>query len=157
MATPSGMERTDSWLACQTAGHVCALPLGGIVETMRPLPVEAFPKAPAFVAGMAIIRGEPTPVVDMRALMGEPAAASGRFVTVKIGRRVVALAFDTILGVHRLNKTRATDLPPLLKSVADDTISQVTTRDTALFMFFESSRIFPPGLIENLMLEKAAG
>ena len=124
---------------------------------MRPLPIEAFPKAPAFVAGMAIIRGEPTVVVDMRGLLGEPAAASGRFVTVKIENRIVALAFDAVLGVHRLNRTHAIDLPPLLKSVADNTISQVTTRDTALLMFFESSRIFPPGLIENLMTEKAAG
>lgn len=137
--------------------HVCALPLSGLVETMRPLPVEAFPKAPAFVRGMAIIRGEPTVVVDMRALMGEQWAESGRFVTVKIGNRIVALAFDAVLGVHRLNKARAIDLPPLLKSVADDTISQVTTRDAALLMFFESSRIFPPGLIENLVTQKVAG
>jgi purine-binding chemotaxis protein CheW len=146
----------EAWLVCQTAAHVCALPLTSVVETMRPLPVETFPKAPAFVAGMAIIRGEPTAVVNMRALMGEPPASSERFVTVKIGGRAVALAFDAILGVHRLNKTRAIDLPPLLKSVAEDTISQVTTRDSALLMFFESSRIFPPGLIENLAMEKVA-
>ena len=144
------------WLACQVAQHICALPLTGVVETMRPLPLDAFPKAPPFVAGLSIIRGLPTPVVNMRALMGECEGAPGRFVTVRINERVVALAFDNVRGIHNLNAQRAIALPPLLKNVAGDTISQVSAKDSDLLLFFEASRIFPPGLIETLVAEEKA-
>jgi purine-binding chemotaxis protein CheW len=133
---------------------------------MRPLPLEAFPRAPAFVAGLAVIRGAPTPVVDMRILMGESrgsagGSTAGRFITVRIGERtgehIVALAVDAVLGVHQLAGTQVMDLPPLLKSVAGETISAVTSRDTELLLFFETARIFPPGLLETLTKERAAG
>lgn len=152
---PSKTTR-NSWLACRAATHTCALPLESIVETMRPLPLEGFPKAPPFVAGMAIIRGIPTPVVDMRALMGEPSSAFGRFVTVRIGNRPVALAFDAVVGIHRLRDITAGELPPLLKNVAGETIAEVSVKDSDLLLFFEASRIFPPGLIESLAVEEAS-
>jgi purine-binding chemotaxis protein CheW len=145
-----------SWLACRVSSHVCALPLTGIIETMRPLPIEAFPRAPSFVSGLAVIRGAPTPVVDMRALMGEAAGSVGRLVAVKIKERVVALAVDAVIGVHHLSTTRATALPPLLKNVAGDAVSAVSVRDAELLLFFESARIFPPGLLDGLMSERAA-
>lgn len=155
--TASAQEKVGYWLACRAASHICALPMSGIVETMRPLPVEAFPHAPAFVSGIAIIRGAPTPVVDMCALIGEPSSAPARHVTVRVNNRVVALAFDDVLGVYGLRSMDAVDLPPLLKNVAGETISQVTTRDAALLLFFEAARIFPPGLIETLGAERTAG
>jgi purine-binding chemotaxis protein CheW len=146
-----------SWLTCRIASHVCAMPLTSIIETMRPLPFEAFPGAPDFVAGLAVIRGVPTPVVSMRALMGEPPGPAGRFVTVRIRERVAALAVDEVLGVLQLNTARTTDLPPLLRNVAGNTISAVTSRDADLMLFFETARIFPPGTIEALTGEHAAG
>jgi purine-binding chemotaxis protein CheW len=142
----SSNSATESWLACHVAAHVCALPLTGIIETMRPLPVEAFPKAPIFVAGVAIIRGMPIPVVDMRALMGEPSVPAGRYVTVKTGNQVVALAFDAVVGVHRVDAAQVTELPPLLKAVAGEAISQVGARDAELLIFLETSRLLPPAV-----------
>ncbi len=160
--SPQPSLPSQAWLACRSAAHICALPLAAVTETMRPLPYEPFPKAPPFVSGIAIIRGVPTPVVDMRALMGEQpltsvgSAAAGRFVTVKINSRAVALAFDAVLGVHNLSAGHVIGLPPLLKNVAGETISDVAAKDTDLLLFFEASRIFPPGLIENLMTDEAA-
>lgn len=150
-------SKAQAWLACQSAAHICALPLAAIVETMRPMPREAFPKAPPFVSGIAIIRGVPTPVVDMRALMGEPSSQeAGRYVTVRINERVVALAFDAVLGIHTLEARNVMGLPPLLKNIAGETISDVAARDSDLLLFFEASLIFPPGLIESLMDEDRA-
>jgi purine-binding chemotaxis protein CheW len=154
--TSPQLPHSQAWLACRSATHICALPLAAIVETMRPLPYEPFPKAPPFVSGIAIIRGAPTPVVDMRALMGEPEMNdAGRFVTVKINNRVVALSFDAVLGIHTLEARSVTGLPPLLKNVAGETVSDVAARDSDLLLFFEASRIFPRGLIETLVSEAA--
>jgi len=127
--SPQPSQNAQAWLACRSATHICALPVAAIVETMRPLPFEPFPKAPPFVSGIAIIRGIPTPVVDMRALMGEPPSAdhnreaTGRFVTVKINARTVALAFDAVQGIHTLDASRVIGLPPLLQNVVGEMIS----------------------------------
>jgi purine-binding chemotaxis protein CheW len=126
------------------------------METMRPLPVETFTRAPDHVAGLSIIRGQPTPVVSMRSVMGEASQAPGRYVTVKIADRVVALAFDAVLGVHGLSHQRAIDLPPLLSGIAGDAIRQIGSKDEALFLFLEAGLIFPPGLIETLDAERDA-
>lgn len=154
---------SQAWLACRSAGHICALPLAAIAETMRPLPCEPFAKAPPFVRGIAIIRGAPTPVVDMRALMGEEAmdpgstAPAGRFVTVRINARAVALAFDAVLGIHTLDARRVIGLPPLLNNIAGGTVSDVAARDNDLLLFFEASRIFPPRTIDALAAARQSG
>jgi chemotaxis signal transduction protein len=46
-------------------GRLCAVPLSHVIEIMRPLPVEPISSVPSFVQGISIIRGIPTPVVDL--------------------------------------------------------------------------------------------
>ena len=46
-------------LVCRVAARLCALPVRAVIEIMRPLALEPIAGAPAFVAGLAIIRGEP--------------------------------------------------------------------------------------------------
>ncbi len=123
---------------------------------MRPMPYEPFQKAPPFVRGLAIIRDLPTPVVDMRVLLGEMSLEDpGRFVTVRVNERMIALSFDAVLGVHVLDAARTFGLPPLLKNLAGETVSDVAARDGDLLLLFEASRIFPPGMIESLLAEAA--
>ena len=50
--------------------RLCALSLGHVVETMRPLPIEPLAAAPHFVLGLATIRGSQVPVVDAGRLIG---------------------------------------------------------------------------------------
>ena len=64
-------------LVFRFAGRIGAVPAELAVETMRPLPVEGLPAAPSFVAGVALIRGVPTPVVDLAALVGSPRPVAG--------------------------------------------------------------------------------
>ena len=57
---------------------LCALPLAGVLEIMRPLPCEPVQNAPEFVLGMSLIRGAFVPVVDLAALVtGARGAPSG--------------------------------------------------------------------------------
>ena len=85
-------------LAIRDGGHLCAVPLAQVSEVMRPLPVEQLAGAPAGVAGLALIRGQPTPVIDLSSLLPrdedeearEPAGAA-RFVTLRVGGRQIGL------------------------------------------------------------------
>src|SRR5258708_27422196 len=84
-------------------GCVCAVPLTHLIETMRPLPVEPISGVPSFVQGISIIRGIPTPVVDLGAVLRTPDEMAERFVPLRIVANKLALSGDTLLGVLDLD------------------------------------------------------
>lgn len=131
-----------AFLVCDTDGRRCALALEHVVETMRPLPISPFAGAPDFVLGVAIVRGAPTPVVDLAALLGGGRRTPGRFVTVKAGERRVALAVERVAGVHMLPAADGV-IPPLLREARADVVAGVSTLDAELLVVIRAARIVP--------------
>jgi purine-binding chemotaxis protein CheW len=126
--------------------RLCALALEHVVETMRPLPVEPVPRAPAFVRGLAIIRGAPTPVVDVARLIGAAESRPGRFVTLAIGDRTAALAVDAVLGVRSIPAASIHELPPLLRDATADIVSAVGLLHAELLVVLRGARLIPEEL-----------
>jgi len=130
--------------------RLCALPLGHVVETMRPLPTTPLAGAPAFVAGLSVIRGQPVPVVDVGALLGSPEPpAATRFVIVRAGDRRVALALEAVLGVRVLPDGKE-PLPPLLQEAGAEAVSAVATLDRELLVVLRAGRLVPDALWASL-------
>lgn len=111
--------------------RICAVPLAHVIETMRALPIEHISGVPSFVLGVAIIRGIPTPVVDLAVVLGaSPEHKDERFVTVRAGNRQVALRVSTVLGIHDFDALTTTqELPPLLKGASQEVIEKIGTLD----------------------------
>jgi purine-binding chemotaxis protein CheW len=138
-----GDRNAELSLICRVQARLCALPLAHVVETMRALPVEAVAGAPHFVRGLAVIRGAPVPVVDTASLLGAPAAAADRFVTVVAGDRQVALAVDSVLGVRTISAGSLHELPPLLHDAGADVVAAIGLLDAELLLVLNSSRVLP--------------
>ncbi len=133
-------------LALRTRRYACAMPLAHIVEVMRPLPVEPLAGAPAGVAGLAIIRGRATPVVDLAALLDDGATASGgsaRFVTLRIGARSIALLVEAVLSVRALARVQFEELPPLWQGAHPPAVAALGALDRELFLVLEAARLLP--------------
>lgn len=130
-------------LCCRVSTFLCALPLEHVAETMRPLAIQPILGAPSFVQGVAIIRGDPVPVVDTGNLMGAEAARRTRFVTVKAGERRVALAVDSVLNVTRIPAESLQDLPPLLRAADSEAISKIGALDAELLLVLQGARLVP--------------
>ncbi len=114
--------------------RICAVPLAHVIETMRALPIEAVSGVPSFVLGAAIIRGIPTPVVDLAAILGASSQHKGeRFVMVRAGNRQVALVVSAVLGIRDLNALATQELPPLLAEASQDIVEKVGTLDEQFF------------------------
>jgi len=128
-------------LVCRVEARLCALPLEHAVETMRPLAVEPVVGAPPFVRGLAVVRGEPLPVVDAARLLGLQEGPIGRFVTVAVGVRRVALAVDAVVGVRRFPPGSLRALPPLLHEAAGDVVDAIGLLDSALLLVLRSARL----------------
>src|SRR5258708_4700533 len=102
---------------------------------MRPLPVEPISGAPSFVQGISIIRGIPTPVVDLGAILGTPCERAERFVTLRVGEKQMALSVNAVLSVRDLDSIMTTrELPSLLQRASKDVIETIGTLDEQVLM-----------------------
>jgi len=119
--------------------RACALPLEYVIETMRPLPIETIAGVPSFVQGVCIIRGIPTPVVDLGVLLGAPGGAVNRFVTVRLGDKQVALRVGAVLGIHHLDDATMQGLPPVLKDASNDIIEALGTLDAQILIVLRAT------------------
>jgi len=143
-------ERMAS-LVCRVATRSCAIPIGAVIETVRPRPIEPIAGAPAFVAGLAVVRGAPVLVVDAAQLLCPEPGRTGRaarFVTLRTAPQPIALAVDAVLGVRWLASEQLSALPPLAGAVAPDAIAAIGALDARLVVVLEAARLVPPAVLD---------
>jgi purine-binding chemotaxis protein CheW len=127
-------------LVMRAGSRVCALPSQHVVETMRPLHVTALAGGPSSVLGAALVRGVPTPVVDVGALIGVTDARPGRFVTIRVGQRIIALAVTSVVGLRLLDRE---SLPPLALHALGGTLEALAGLDAELVLVLSAARMVP--------------
>ena len=132
-------------LVVMLGARACAFPLQHVAETMRPLPIEPIAGTPGFVRGVSVIRGLPTPVVDLKALLenSDNSPSFGRFVTLKYDARRVVIGVDSVVGLRNLDAAQLGELPPLLQDVTADLIDLFGTLDAQLLLVLHAARIVP--------------
>ena len=134
----------DLSLLCRVGALHFALRAADVSETMRPLPIQPLGAPPPFVVGLSVIRGVPVPIVDLGALLGvRGEAPPGRFVVIRAGARVVALAVAEVFGVRALQKVALAALPPLLRDGAPDALVGLSAVDGELLVVLQAARLFP--------------
>jgi purine-binding chemotaxis protein CheW len=146
----------DLALVCHVQGRLCALPLDHVIETMRPLSTTAIAGAPHFVCGVAVIRGAPVPVLDVARLLGGADASPGRFITLSVGMRRVALAVASVLGVRVIPSGSLSGLPPLLHEAGSELVASIGLLDEELLWVLQSSRLLSEGAWAALDSSRAA-
>jgi purine-binding chemotaxis protein CheW len=137
-------------LILRVGAYLCAVPLAQVVETMRLLPIKPVAGVPAYVRGLSIIRGQPVPVVDAALLIGNESMQAARLVTIRTGARIVALAVGAVLGVIEIGAAGLSELPPLMREAATETIAGVGMLDRELLLLLRTARIFPQSLFDRL-------
>jgi purine-binding chemotaxis protein CheW len=128
---------------CRADRRLFALRVADVIETMRPLPLEAAAAALPFVLGISVVRGMPVPVVALGALFGGEPAPPGRIITLRIAGRIVALGVDEIVGVRAIPPQALRALPPLLRDGMGEHVSALSVLDRELFLVLQSGRLVP--------------
>jgi purine-binding chemotaxis protein CheW len=137
-------------LLCRAGTHLCAIPIGQVIEIMRLLPIEAVSGAPRYVRGLCIIRGFAVPVVDTGLLVGDRATNCERLVTIRTGRRTIALAAEAVPGIWAIGADKLNEMPPLLRDAASETIAAIGILDAGLLFFLRTTLIVPEELLDRL-------
>jgi purine-binding chemotaxis protein CheW len=133
----------NTYLIVEAAGRHCAFPLAVVMETMRPLAIEPAARAPGFVLGMAVIRGAVTPVLDLALVLGGERMPPSRFVTVRAGERVVALAAAAVLGLRGIEPAQLREAPPLISAAEPGAVEHIALHDGLLLHVLNAARLVP--------------
>jgi purine-binding chemotaxis protein CheW len=140
-------DESNRFLVCRIGSHIGALALQHVRETMRPLPVQPVSGAPAFVLGLAVVRGAPAPVVDTCRLLDPSVSCSvlspARFVSIMLGERCAVLAVDAVLEVRSFARGAMAEIPPLLRGAGTGIISAIGALDAELLLVLEAARLIP--------------
>lgn len=160
----NGMFRV---LVCRVRSRLCGLPLDAVEETLRPQPLRPLKSPAVHVQGLARIRGDWLPVVDLAGLLGltesgaapapADAAAVRRYVVVRAGERRVALAVAEVLGLQTFAAEQLRALPPLLRDRDHGAVSALAERDDELIAVLDQARLFPDDLPPTAGLSAADG
>jgi purine-binding chemotaxis protein CheW len=128
-------------LLVRAGARLCGLPVSSVGETLRPLPLSSIAGAPPFVLGVAVVRGEPTPVVDLGAFVGGSGGGPAtRWVTVRAGAAHAALAVAEVLGVAALDPRDGRSVP-LLGDGCAGAIASLRARDPDLLVVLDAARV----------------
>ena len=122
---------------------LCALPLDEVIETMRPLETRALAGTPAFVRGITVLRGVPTPVIDVSRLLGGATAQAERYVAVRTERGAIALATGEILGIRGVEAEPTGGHPALLGGGNTRLVAGVGTLGAEPLLLLQSMRAVP--------------
>ncbi len=139
-------------LLVRTAELACAIPLGAIVETMRALPCQKLPNVPSYVLGASVIRGRPTPVVNLSILLGQTAPSTcRRYVLLGGVTMPIALAVDDVVGIRSLGSASIADVPRLLRDVGEHHVASLGTLDAELIPVLSEAMILPPEVLSAVI------
>lgn len=131
----------QSWLLCGIGPQRFILPVADVIETMRPLPIQAVAGAPSLVLGVALIRGVPVAVVHTALLFGYESRRYTRLVIVRAGASMIALAVEAVFAVATIETRALQQMPPLIGS--DSAVVAVASRDQNLVFLLNAARIVP--------------
>jgi purine-binding chemotaxis protein CheW len=122
---------------------LCALRLDEVRETMRPMETLPLAGTPAFVLGISVLRGVPTPVLDVCRLLGGGPGDLRRYVTVGTERGAVALATGEVTGIRPVHPEPAGGHPALLGGASSRLVAGVDTVGAEPLLLLQSMRAVP--------------
>jgi len=122
---------------------LCALRLDEVLETMRPMETLPLAGTPAFVLGISVLRGVPTPVLDVSRLLGGGPGEVQRYITVRTERGAVAMAAGEVIGIRPVHPETAGGHPALLGGASGRLVAGVDTVGAEPLLLLQSMRAVP--------------
>ena len=140
----SGPDEETLSVVFRAGSLLCALRLDEVIETMRPLATRPLAGAPVFVRGVCIMRGVPTPVIDVARLLGGEEAEITRFLAVRTERGPVAFATGDVTGIRdTATGPDAEGHAGLLTGASSRLVAGVGAIDAEPLLLLQSMRVLP--------------
>jgi chemotaxis signal transduction protein len=130
----------------RAAGELYALPLEAVREVVDSAPRRGLPSPPApWVVGVASVRGELMPVVDLALRMGHPAAPPGEgvLIVVEARRRANGKPERVAVWVEHVDKLAAPEALTPAPAYAGEAADAIFERDDDLVLVLRPAALLP--------------
>lgn len=131
------------WCTFTVAGRLCGIDVARVQEVLRPTPVTRLPLAPPAVRGLLNLRGRIVPAVDLRHVLGLPAApagTAGAHLVVFDGASPVSLVVDAIGDVRHADGAAKVAVPHTLSGPARHLIAGAVPLPDGLLLVLDLDR-----------------
>jgi len=128
----------------QIGREIYGIDVHQIKEIMKIRDYVRVPNAPHFVEGVINLRGQITPIVDLRKIFGmehKSVDENSRIIMVEVGPDVVGLIVDSVVGVVTVPSREIIRVPSLTKSVSNEFVSGIIRVDSHLIIVIEVKRL----------------
>ncbi|WAC73022.1 chemotaxis protein CheW [Roseateles sp. SL47] len=142
-------EDNEAVLVCWVGPRLCAWPLDGVHEILRPRPLRTLTAPVAHVPGLARIRGRWLPVVDVASALHMPPQAINRLVVVHHDGQTAALGVSRVAGIQRMPLAAIERLPLLLQDERHGGVEGVATLNALLVALLDPARLMPTDLADR--------
>ncbi len=113
------------------------------------------PQAPPYIKGIINLRGQITPIVDLRTILGLDARGledENRVIITEINGETVGILVDAVLGVQRISMKDIDPLPELTKGGDSNSIIGIAKRENSLMILIDIEKLLGGGKLEGLEL-----
>ncbi len=115
-----------------------------IKEIMKIRDYVRVPNAPHFIEGVINLRGQITPIVDLRKIFGmehRSVDENSRIIMVELSSDVVGLIVDSVVGVVTVPSREIVRVPSLTKNASNEFVSGIIRTDAHLIIVIEVKRL----------------
>ena len=116
-----------------------------VQEIVRMMPITRVPQSPPTVEGVVNLRGQITPVVDLRKCFGLDAQEHGndsRIVVVEVSTRVLGFIVDRVNEVLRVTSSLVDPAPALATDTHSNYLRGVAKLDERMLLLLDLERLF---------------
>ncbi|MGH7481347.1 MAG: chemotaxis protein CheW [Longimicrobiales bacterium] len=142
--TEARQEPRQRMLALSCGMLELALDVDAVEEVLPYGPPEAAADAPPFVLGVIIVRDVAVPTLDLRRILGQPAAApsdAARYVLVDVGGLRVALLADAVHDVIDVPESGVRPMPAFIRELTADYVGAVAVEGEGLRIVLRAQRL----------------
>lgn len=125
-----------------------AVDVGQVREVLRTPPLTRLPGAPEYVRGVANLRGEVVPVVDLRVKLGEPEGdhEDTRVVVCELEGEVIGIEVDEVQEVATLDPEQIHPAPRRWVEQSQQAVTGIARLDEELILVVDLARLLKTDL-----------
>lgn len=153
-AKAASREAEMQYIVFRIADERYGVPIEEVREINRITTITKIPKSPDFLEGVMNLRGEITPIVDLRKRFGIPQAQrdeSTRIIVAEIEDRKTGFIVDSVEGVEKIVESAISTAPEaILSGEAGRFIDKVARLEEEVILILDMARILSEEETKNL-------
>lgn len=125
-----------------------AVDINQVREIIKIADITRVPKAPEFIEGVINLRGQISPIMDLRKRLNLPVSEKDedtRIIITEVGSSVVGMIVDSVTEVRRLSEKSIDSTPSISTGVGTEFIRGVGKVDDRLLIVLDIEKILTKG------------